>query len=1640
MTTPRDRLYQLLPAIYRLRDAAEGEPLRALLGVIETELDIIENDIGNLYDNWFVETCDDWMVPYIADLLDVREIYSQTLDGSEPKSYGQREWRALVANTLAYRRRKGTTPVLEQLAKDVTGWRSRAVELGRLVLTSQNLNHVVTENTLVNLRADNYVQTLGTPFESQAAYSVDIRSPSNGGCYNIAHIGLFVWRLQSYPLEKISPRKIADDRYTFNPLGYDDIPLFNRPQTETDIATLAQEINVPGPLSILPLAKELRQRRQLLWQGKYPEGVRYFDSDPIFEIFINGQTDPIAPETILICSLDQEKTWKMPDLQSDRLPGDPLVPTPVVAVDPTLGRIKFLDSPFPQQVEVSYAYGFSDDLGGGPYSRQLPDDDSISEVEQLNPVADNPLAVAIETWNQKAQAWLGIQNKTNIPLINLEIGRSGITQPDFERPTFSPGVIKGLSVIRDRRNQQIIVTPGQAIDGFGRIITLRKEETIKLDPRFYNIDDYPGNTGFLVIFYQPDPQKRSIEFVPETAIDSSESYYVPRSQLTKIHSLEGYCIPLARLSIDSRFQLLDEPEKVAPGFKPGIVWGFEVKMIPHKLEAMVTPGLAIDKTGRKMALTQSLTLNFEPYLGNKDNLSLILLQINTFLTSRWEIELVDPNDIEDIEKDNRRYYIELAQFNLIPSPEIKVHKLQNSAHVTVEGLEITRLDSKRAIVEISSGKVTITPEKPTDASEREVESEAREITIETSCQLDLSNYPDQTLTLFISSETEQSLPLIFVGEPSPYIAIVPNIIHSDRIYTDIYTETILIQDSHTYEGDYEILIPEKTQLTIIANNGQRPHLQGNVYIRGTAKGEDHQAGKLRFEGLLIEGNMIVRSGNLGGLQIRHCTLVPAKSQLKVQSRFQLFQEPEENQTDPFSLIGFVIYFLTFAYQWICNYLGDKNHHSPSTFSEIFQLYCQQLQSMFTLMEQTFLGEGRIRDNDELEFDSCLSQFSRNEHDNIYLEIFIERSICGAIFLAETVPKLTIQNSIIDHKNFRDKSEPETSGISLLAEGVDSNIDNSTLLGTTTVKTIKASNSIFNQTLKVLRKQTGCIRFSYVSATSDTPLRYRCQPDLTFKEQLDFDNLPQKITCLGIGKKLGIGTIYNDPQNSKKIIGNETVFTTELKEGYEIIILKNNQTNQKEIRMIDNIENETNLTINQPLDSSINEENAAKFEIPFIFAGTLGNGLFNSFNQGKQWNNISGNLPDFYITAIIAYTQDDITTLFVGTVEGKIYQSQVNNNVDWKENILEGNNTPISALLTHQQNIWAATVGQGVWTYTDHKQNDNKVEKKWQPITEGLNDLNVTSLAINAQGQLLAGTQGNGVFIYVNDENNKTWMPLNKGLLDLSITVLIVNAQKQLWAGTQKGGVFYYDNNNRKWVEMNENLTHLNITAMVASQIKSSLSIQDKIVTGQNTFFTKEGLQPGDRFPQDGEELGTITQIESDTKLSLQTGIQEDIINQEYRNYELIFAATDDGKLFRYIQGVTAWEKLNLDLQGTAITVLNKVHENGGNLFLGTAAGDIMYSQDNGQNWFSVNQGLTNVEQKLTIMASLQPNFTSSFYGDPGYGQLSQSCAIQIRNGGEDGAEMGAFYSLKQPQKEQNLQANLKEYLPFGLQVGTFYIT
>src|SRR5215470_5779752 len=136
-----DRLYELLPAFYRLRDIEQGEPLKAMLAVIAEQIAVLEEDLNQLYDDQFIETCAEWVVPYIGDLVGTRGLFV-----FPNATFSQR---AQVANTIAYRRRKGTAAVLEQLARDVTAWPASAVEYFQLLATTQYMNHLRPYNISV---------------------------------------------------------------------------------------------------------------------------------------------------------------------------------------------------------------------------------------------------------------------------------------------------------------------------------------------------------------------------------------------------------------------------------------------------------------------------------------------------------------------------------------------------------------------------------------------------------------------------------------------------------------------------------------------------------------------------------------------------------------------------------------------------------------------------------------------------------------------------------------------------------------------------------------------------------------------------------------------------------------------------------------------------------------------------------------------------------------------------------------------------------------------------------------------------------------------------------------------------------------------------------------------------------------------------------------------------------------------------------------------------------------------------------------------------------------------------------------------------------------------------------------------------
>jgi len=348
MTFDRDKLLSLLPAIYRIRDREIAEnagqaqgPLEALLGVLAEQIAVMEEDLEQLYDDAFIETSAEWAVPYIGDLIGYRSLH-----GVAPKVVSRR---AEVAHTVSYRRRKGTATVLEQLARDVTGWNAHVVEFFQCLITTQHLNHRRPWiHAAPDLRRWEPLERIGTAFDT-IPRTVDVRRiASRRGRHNIPNVGIFLWRIGAYPLSRSPAARVDDRRYRFSPLNHDQ-PLFTRPVTEDEITHISTPLNVPVPIS-----------RRVLSEHK---SDYYTDGTPRKSLSLYvGTANPlpaVAPGSVSICYLgDDAGTWAH------------LPPAGQYAVDPLLGRIALPPGlPTKTRVEVDYHYGFSADLGGGEYPR-----------------------------------------------------------------------------------------------------------------------------------------------------------------------------------------------------------------------------------------------------------------------------------------------------------------------------------------------------------------------------------------------------------------------------------------------------------------------------------------------------------------------------------------------------------------------------------------------------------------------------------------------------------------------------------------------------------------------------------------------------------------------------------------------------------------------------------------------------------------------------------------------------------------------------------------------------------------------------------------------------------------------------------------------------------------------------------------------------------------------------------------------------------------------------------------------------------------------------------------------------------------------------------------------------------------------
>jgi hypothetical protein len=360
MSLNADQLYALLPAVYRTRDAASGGQLRALFGVLAAQSDIVGQNLRQLYDDQFIETCAPWVIPYIGDLIGYNSPYEIS---------AVTDTRAEVANTIGSRQRKGTKIALQQVAVDVSGRAAVVVEEFRRLITTESMRHVRPRHAAtVDLRHGHTMWLLAgasgngiadSPFDL-ANRTIDVRriaprardascaeaarpDPTpldialhGPGRANIPDVAIHLWRWRAFQVSGVPAFAVGGGRYKFSPLG-NDMPLLSPLRLPESFTALLTRDNVPQPIARAELS------------AFYAAGA--------ISLVADGAAVPAGQVRAANLADRTGGTWCV-------------VPSGTIAVDPELGRIQFAsDVPVPKSLLVSYWYGFPAAIGGGPYDR-----------------------------------------------------------------------------------------------------------------------------------------------------------------------------------------------------------------------------------------------------------------------------------------------------------------------------------------------------------------------------------------------------------------------------------------------------------------------------------------------------------------------------------------------------------------------------------------------------------------------------------------------------------------------------------------------------------------------------------------------------------------------------------------------------------------------------------------------------------------------------------------------------------------------------------------------------------------------------------------------------------------------------------------------------------------------------------------------------------------------------------------------------------------------------------------------------------------------------------------------------------------------------------------------------------------------
>lgn len=214
----------------------------------------------------------------------------------------------------------------------------------------------------------------------------------------------------------------------------------------------------------------------------------------------------------------------------------------------------------------------------------------------------------------------------------------------------------------------------------------------------------------------------------------------------------------------------------------------------------------------------------------------------------------------------------------------------------------------------------------------------------------------------------------------------------------------------------------------------------------------------------------------------------------------------------------------------------------------------------------------------------------------------------------------------------------------------------------------------------------------------------------------------------------------------------------------------------------------------------------------VFAGTMGGGVFCSANNGTSWTSVDSGLTNLNVSCLVPSGK----TLLAGTYWNGVFLS-TNDGASWTHD------NDADLMLSWEEcfavsgtKVFAGVFDGGVW-----ESGDNGVTWRWLfPGPTPYAAPSIWCIAVNGTNIFTGGylfpisTNGNEG-ITMSSDNGINWYVSDSGLTSTNVTSLVVSGTN-VFAGTNGGGVFLSANNGASWMAVDSGLTDSSVTCLAAS--------------------------------------------------------------------------------------------------------------------------------------------------------------------------------------------------------------------------------